>query len=79
MFTISGGEIQTAKISRGEPVWSVNFKKALALQLQTKLDKQLQDTPVSSDDLQLVESCKSTLNKHEKMTTNPIVYILHRK
>jgi hypothetical protein len=48
VFTISGGEIRSAKISSGEPVWSVNFKKALALQLQTKLDsQQLEENRVS--------------------------------
>ena len=32
------GEIKSAKVSKDEPVWSVNFKKALALQFQTKMD-----------------------------------------
>jgi hypothetical protein len=38
MITLVNGEIKSAKISRDEPVWSVNFKKALALQFQTKMD-----------------------------------------
>ena len=38
VLSLSEGEIRSAKVSRDEPVWSVNFKKALALQLQTKLD-----------------------------------------
>ena len=32
------GEIRQARISREEPEWSVNFKKALALLFQTKVD-----------------------------------------
>ena len=36
MFSVSNGEIHSAKVSKDEPVWSVNFKKALALQFQTK-------------------------------------------
>ena len=35
---MTNGEIRTPKIFKDEPVWSVNFKKALALQFQTKMD-----------------------------------------
>jgi len=38
MFTMTNGEITSAKISKNEPVWCVNFKKALALQFQAKMD-----------------------------------------
>lgn len=38
---MTNGEIHSAKISKGEPIWSVNFKKALALQFQTKYDVSL--------------------------------------
>jgi hypothetical protein len=38
MFSLSNGEIKSAKVSKDEPVWSVNFKKALALQFQTRMD-----------------------------------------
>jgi hypothetical protein len=38
---MTNGEIHSAKISRDEPIWSVNFKKALALQFQTKYDVSL--------------------------------------
>ena len=51
VFTVSEGEIRSAKVVRDEPVWSVNFKKALALQLQTKLNdtpRELEDNTVSS-------------------------------
>lgn len=51
VFTVSEGEIRSAKVVRDEPIWSVNFKKALALQLQTKLNdtpRELEDNTVSS-------------------------------
>ena len=38
VFELYNGEIRQAKISRQEPEWSVNFKKALALLFQTKVD-----------------------------------------
>ena len=38
VFELVSGEIRLAKISREEPEWSVNFKKALALLFQTKVD-----------------------------------------
>lgn len=38
IFELVQGEIREAKISRDEPEWSVNFKKALALLFQTKFD-----------------------------------------
>ena len=38
VFELVRGEIRLAKISREEPEWSVNFKKALALLFQTKVD-----------------------------------------
>ena len=40
---MTNGEIHSAKISKEEPVWSVNFKKALALQFQTKYDVSLSE------------------------------------
>jgi len=43
MFTFTNGEITSAKFSKNEPVWSVNFKKALALQFQTKQSVGLAD------------------------------------
>ena len=42
-FTMSGGEIQNARVAKDDPVWSVNFKKALVCQLQTKLGNQLEE------------------------------------
>ena len=45
-FTMSGGEIQNARVAKDDPVWSVNFKKALVLQLQTKLGSQLEENRV---------------------------------
>lgn len=38
IFELVQGEIREAKISRDEPEWAVNFKKALALLFQTKFD-----------------------------------------
>jgi len=38
LFTMTNGEITTAEISKDEPVWCVNFKKAIALQFQAKSD-----------------------------------------
>lgn len=38
IFELVRGEIREAKISREEPEWSVNFKKALALLFQAKVD-----------------------------------------
>ena len=38
VFNLVQGEISQAKISKSEPQWSVNFKKALALLFQTKVD-----------------------------------------
>nr|ADD73552.1 vitellogenin 2 [Paracyclopina nana] len=38
VFELARGEIREAKISREEPEWSVNFKKALALLFQAKVD-----------------------------------------
>ena len=38
VFSMTNGEIHSAKISRDEPMWSANFKKALALQFQTKIE-----------------------------------------
>ena len=43
LFAMTNGEIHSAKISKEEPVWSVNFKKALALQFQTKYDVSLSE------------------------------------
>jgi hypothetical protein len=47
VFTVSGGEVRSAKVSRDDPVWAVNFKKALALQLQTKLDSAANEIEVN--------------------------------
>ncbi len=38
IFELVEGEIREAKISKEEPEWAVNFKKALALLFQTKFD-----------------------------------------
>jgi hypothetical protein len=49
IFEVVRGEIRAAKISRDEPEWSVNFKKALALLFQTKVDSaswEVQDNQV---------------------------------
>ena len=48
-FTMSGGVIQNARVAKEDPVWSVNFKKALVCQLQTKLGNQLEEYRVSKD------------------------------
>lgn len=38
VFRMRNGEIVEPRASRSEPVWSLNFKKGLALQFQTKFD-----------------------------------------
>jgi len=38
VFGLSNGEITEMQVSEREPEWSVNFKKALVLNFQTKLD-----------------------------------------
>ena len=48
-FTMSGGEIQNARVAKDDPVWSVNFKKALVFQLQTKLGNQLEENTASKN------------------------------
>jgi len=65
MITLVNGEIKSAKISRDEPVWSVNFKKALALQFQTKMD-------VSSGNWRQQQQQQQPQNNHHNQQQNVV-------
>jgi hypothetical protein len=69
---MSEGEIRSAKVSRDEPVWSVNFKKALALQLQTKLDlsnREQEENRVRYLEILVVDNFSKEL--HPTLVTGP--------